>query len=225
MIMRQPIRFYKRFDADLLCLLQKGVPLTRYLTKVLAAFAKGEDCTLHAPFSKTMDLKNCKSTRRICIIRDEASIEVLQSVQEGYRCSFCKMLLRQALSRQQLGVFFKNGPLVDRENTKVQDLARKGGGIRMKESLKDVEPKQAHVKTTVIKQKKDKNLKPDQTQQKQQTRAQRTEQPVEQPIDKKMETLSEADVVMSMQRTEDEKKLKSMFEDIMHSGMQQVEWS
>ena len=113
------VRYYKRFDLDLLSLIDSGINLSAYLPMVLQGYAKGEPVKLLVPFCEAHDVDKMQLVHTGIKITDAQSIELLKKVRRGYRNSFCKMLLRDALVHQSLGIYFTNQNLIKKENNRI----------------------------------------------------------------------------------------------------------
>lgn len=118
------IRYYKRFDPDLIALIQNGVDLTSQLPAIIKAYAHGETYHFYVPssFCKTVDLNEQKQIHNRVTITDEKSIQLLSKVREGYRNTFCKILLREALLHQNLSAFFLDQEIIQKECARVQNM-------------------------------------------------------------------------------------------------------
>ena len=113
------LRYYKRFDLDLLSLMVSGINLNAYLPAVLQGYAKGEPVKLIIPFCKEIDSNGIQMLRAGIKITDPASISLLEGIKRGYRNAFCKMILRESLMFQALGVYFSKRSLIDKENERI----------------------------------------------------------------------------------------------------------
>lgn len=113
------VRYYKRFDLDLLALIDSGIKLSAYLPMVLQGYAKGEPVKLLVPFCEAHDVDKMQLVHTGIKITDSESIELLKKVRRGYRNSFCKILLRDALVFQSLGIYFTNQDLIKKENNRI----------------------------------------------------------------------------------------------------------
>ena len=113
------LRYYKRFDLDLLSLMVSGINLNAYLPAVLQGYAKGEPVKLIIPFCKEIDSNGIQMLRAGIKITDPASISLLEGIKRGYRNAFCKMILRESLMFQALGVYFSRRSLIEKENERI----------------------------------------------------------------------------------------------------------
>ncbi len=104
--MRLQIRYYKRFDTDLLALFEAGYPLNKYFKNALYAYAHGEEYHLYVRDCKPHDLNGPQFIHTVINVTDKESIELMRNIKHGYRNAFCKMLLREALVYQYLGAYF-----------------------------------------------------------------------------------------------------------------------
>lgn len=116
------LRYYKRFDPDLIALYESGINFNDYLPDIIMAYTKGWEYHLLVPFCPACDLDERKLIHTRVRIRDPASIELLKKVKIGYRNTFCKLLIRNALVRQSFGVFFSDPFLIEKENISVSSI-------------------------------------------------------------------------------------------------------
>lgn len=118
------IRYYKRFDPDLIALIQNGVDLTPQLPAIIKAYAHGERYHFYVPasFCKVADLNGQKQVHNRVVISDKKSIELLSKVKKGYRNTFCKILLRESLLYQNLSAFFLDQEIIQKECARVQNM-------------------------------------------------------------------------------------------------------
>lgn len=124
--MRLEVRFYKRFDPDLLALAELGVNLLEILRKALYAYARGERYQALVPVCKPHDLSGRQGMHSGTNITDEASIKLLQQIKVSYRNSFCKILIRDALVAQSLCVFMSNPAYIKQEKQRIHAIEANG---------------------------------------------------------------------------------------------------
>lgn len=129
--MRVYVRYYKRFDADLYSLWVRGISLSPILEDALYAYAHREPYKLLIPQSFKCDLNAQRYNQRMdeseyivkaMVISDPESVKLLKRVKRGYRNSFCKMLLREAMVHQMLGAFFTDDDDIEYEQEKLDDV-------------------------------------------------------------------------------------------------------
>ena len=119
--MIQDIRLYKRFDADLIALHAHGYPVGALTKAALVAYAANRKVKFRIEEAFSFDIGDAKTFRIRLLIKDKATIRLLQSVKRGYRNAFCKALLRETLLYQNLGVFFSSSSSVRDENGRMND--------------------------------------------------------------------------------------------------------
>lgn len=112
------MRYYKRFDPDLIALFEAGVNLNEYVPEIIDAYANGKEYHLYVPFCKNHDMNGQQLIHKRVFISDNESIQLLKGIKHGYRNSFCKMLIREVLVYQNLSAFFADQKLIQRENVR-----------------------------------------------------------------------------------------------------------
>lgn len=120
--MRLELRFYKRFDLDLISLYAAGINLNKYIPAIIASYAKGEEYHLYIPFCKAMDIEKGQLIHTQVAITDQQSIVLLKQVKKGYRNTFVKTLIRDALLFQSFGAFLSEDALIRQENGRIFSL-------------------------------------------------------------------------------------------------------
>lgn len=115
------MRYYKRFDSDLLALFETGINLNEYIPDILKSYAGGNEYHLYVPFCRNHDMNGQQLVHKRVIISDTSSVKLLKGIKHGYRNAFCKMLIREALVYQNLGVFFADQEMVCRENVRIHE--------------------------------------------------------------------------------------------------------
>lgn len=108
--MKLEVRVYKRFDMDLLALLNAGYPLSDMFLQALRAFAHKTPLFYFVDEYIPMCLSEKNSVHfRITIPdTDIETCTMIQNIVDGYKCSFCKDILRNCMLQQNVGVYFKN---------------------------------------------------------------------------------------------------------------------
>lgn len=122
--MRIDIRLYKRFDTDLVALCDAGYPLSKMLKDSVTAFAYGAPLHYLVDVPLRFDVEGKSTVHYAFTIsdKDTKTCMVLKSIQKGYRNSFCKMILRNAMVNQNVGCYFANDryiPLVEQQIQKI----------------------------------------------------------------------------------------------------------
>ena len=102
------IRIYRRHDADIMMLRNSGINITALMKEVLENYAEGKKVRYEITTSQPCDLTNHSMLRYRLNIKNPEVIKVLKGIKQGYRNQFCKMLLRDSLASEPLGVFFEN---------------------------------------------------------------------------------------------------------------------
>lgn len=85
------IRYYKRFDLDLIALIQNGVDLTSQLPAIIKAYAHGETYHFYVPssFCKTVDLNEQKQIHNDdCGDYDIKNTRIVHNKNNSYRSIF-----------------------------------------------------------------------------------------------------------------------------------------
>ncbi len=102
------IRLYKRFDTDLVALLEAGYPVAAMMKEAVCGFANGRPVRffIDEPVSFNPRGKSGAHIRFIVPERDAASCYLLRNITSGYRNTFCKEVLRNSLVQQLLSCFF-----------------------------------------------------------------------------------------------------------------------
>lgn len=109
------VRIYKRWDTDLLSLLDAGYPLFLMIRDAIISYANGIPLHYYIDEPIDFDLNGKKTVRsRFEIPKNESNaIYLLKNIKHGYRNTFCKVLLRNALVGQALAGFLTNDVLFD----------------------------------------------------------------------------------------------------------------
>ncbi len=103
------VRMYKRYDLDLIALCDAGYPLSKLYMNALISYANCRPCALYIDELPLFSASNAKSPVRVRFdIKDKETIKMLKNIKPGYRNSFCKMVLRNALEVQNLNCYFKS---------------------------------------------------------------------------------------------------------------------
>ena len=120
------IRIYKRFDTDLISLCASGYSVSTMIRDAVIAYANGSPVHYYIDEPVTFDMNDTKNvhTRFIVPDSDVKTCYMLKNIKHGYRNTFCKMILRNALVQQNLSGFFADEALsmLQNENMKGRNL-------------------------------------------------------------------------------------------------------
>ncbi len=107
------IRLYKRFDTDLVALVDAGYPVASMIRDAVVGFSNGSPVNflLDEPVNFDLNGKVSVHTRFNVPESDERTCYVLRNIKKGYRNTFCKVILRNALIRQSIAGFFADASL------------------------------------------------------------------------------------------------------------------
>ncbi len=100
------IRFYASYDADLINLLNIGIPLAGFARQVLTDYVNGQDTRYVVPHISPSQTDINSTCRTFFRCEDERILHLLHCVKEEKRNQFIKSLMRNALVRQNLVYFF-----------------------------------------------------------------------------------------------------------------------
>ena len=120
--MRLDIRYYKRYDYDLIALYNAGYPLREYLLKALSAYAHAKPFHIFLPEPLERGCGDMQGLHSSYTIEDEKSIELLKQVKPNYRNYFCKLLLRDALIGQNLACLCTKPEFFELEQERINQL-------------------------------------------------------------------------------------------------------
>ena len=99
------LRFYKRYDVDLIALHKAGAPLGEYIKMALAAYTTGKPFHIFIPFAPDHSFDDRQLLHTSVKIDDPATERMLLQIKHGYRNSFCKLILRDAIIFQNLSIY------------------------------------------------------------------------------------------------------------------------
>ncbi len=130
--MKVEVRLYKRFDVDLVSMVDAGYPVSTMMKDALISYANGDPIHYLIDENLEYSFRNKNSVRfRLTIPNEERNaIYVLQSIKHGYRNNFLKSLLRNALVQQNLGCYFS-----DLDVYSLHDIERKGLPVKYYDNL------------------------------------------------------------------------------------------
>lgn len=108
------IRLYKRYDADLVALYDSGVNIMSMMAKAVIGYAHGVPVHFIVDEPGLFNDRDKKTFRSRFEVpnSDQDAIRLMKGIKRGYRNSFCKMLLRNALIQQNLSGFFADATLI-----------------------------------------------------------------------------------------------------------------
>lgn len=109
------IRIYKLFDTDLVALADSGFPVCEMMKTAVICYANGSPANFIIDEPLYFDLNRKKNVRLRFNIppNDQKTLQLLKNIKHGYRNSFCKMVLRDAMVRQNLSCYFAEQELID----------------------------------------------------------------------------------------------------------------
>lgn len=104
------IRLYKKFDTDLVALVDAGYSVSTMMRDAVVAYANSSPINfiLEEPLTYQPDDKKNVHTRFIVPDDDIATCQLLRGIRYGFKNTFCKMVLRNAMVQQNLMAFFAN---------------------------------------------------------------------------------------------------------------------
>lgn len=112
--MIQEIRLYKRYDTDLLALCDAGYSISLMIKDALYGYAHSIPVHIYIDKVVPFDLnkKTSVHTRFTIPDSDLQTCYLLRNIKHGYRNSFCKNILRNALVQQNLAAYFADNGLL-----------------------------------------------------------------------------------------------------------------
>jgi len=120
------LRLYKRFDGDLLALKRQGLPVAKMTKQALVSYANGKKTRFLIPACQPYDINGEQRYHVRIHISDAAACELLKHIKHGYRNSFAKAILRDALVTQSLGVYFSDSDeskkYFEKENSRISSF-------------------------------------------------------------------------------------------------------
>lgn len=113
------IRVYKLYDTDLVALVDNGYPVPKMMRDALISYANGESLLYYMDEHLYFDMNRKANARLRFEIPDseEKAIHLIKNIKHGYRNSFCKMLLRNCLTQQNLAGYFADKDLLNLQIT------------------------------------------------------------------------------------------------------------
>ena len=107
------VRFYKRFDADLISLIDAGYPVAKMIKQALVAHVCKMPLRYDTSNAKTFDMNRPGNARVRVSITDDRVGHLLNNIKHGYRSSFCKCLLRNVLDQQNFTAYIASNDLIE----------------------------------------------------------------------------------------------------------------
>ena len=160
--MNVEIRLYKRFDMDLVSLYDSGYSVANMIRDAVTAYANGSPIHyfIDEPVGFDVNDRSSAHTRFSVPDSDTKTCYMLKKIKHGYRNTFCKIILRNALVQQNLIGFFSDPSLAQLQNANMGD--------RNLYTLQNVIPcsamkmkvKQSEILGTIIEAGKEKKEKP-----------------------------------------------------------------
>lgn len=116
------VKYYKQYDLDIIGLREMGYPIGDMIKKCLIAYANHTPIKLSlGKIEQSINFSDTKSFRCRLKITDATTVNLLKNIRPRYRNSFCKMLLRESLSMQNLSVFYMNNEWIQYEKERYND--------------------------------------------------------------------------------------------------------
>ncbi len=112
--MRIDIRLYKLFDADLIAFATNGYSLKQMFEDSLMSYAHGVAYSIRYDKPLEIDLEHSYNMHLAVLIPtgDRQTCALLQGIKKRYRNAFCKAVLRNALTVQNLASYIADEALM-----------------------------------------------------------------------------------------------------------------
>lgn len=116
------IRLYKSHDTDLVALCSAGYCISNMLKEAIIGYANGTPVHFIVDEFIPFDVSKTKSVRTRFTMPDkeQKACYILNNIKRGYRNSFCKAILRNALIQQNLSCYFTDMNLVQLQSVNLQ---------------------------------------------------------------------------------------------------------
>lgn len=116
------IRLYKSHDTDLVALCNAGYCISNMLKEAIIAYANGTPMHFIVDEFIPFEVSGTKSVRTRFTMPDSEvkACYILRNIKKGYRNSFCKAILRNALVQQNLNCYFTDPNLVQLQSINLQ---------------------------------------------------------------------------------------------------------
>ncbi len=133
------IRIYKLFDTDLVALVDNGFPVTTMMREAVIGYAHGTPVFYKMDEHIYFDMNRKKNVRIRFDIpdSDKQTIYLLKNIKHGYRNSFCKMVLRNALTQQNLSGYFAKHDLLKLQEVNAQQIPIPDEALSLKEIMEE----------------------------------------------------------------------------------------
>lgn len=137
------LRIYKRWDLDILALIDKGYPVRKMMKEALIAYSKGTPIKFELGNIGFFDMNNRTSCRmQITLSNDETdAIYLLKNIKHRYKNAFVKTVFRNSLITQNTAAMFSkpNDNLFDYEKNYLEQVKEGNYKIIKVEPLSDEE--------------------------------------------------------------------------------------
>lgn len=112
--MKVEIRIYKQYDTDLVALVDNGYPVSRMMKDAIISYANGTPLLFELDEHLYFDMNRKTNARLRFDIpeKEKKATYLLKNIKHRYRNSFCKMVLRNCLSQQNLAGYFADPNLL-----------------------------------------------------------------------------------------------------------------
>lgn len=127
--MRLDVRIYKKHDADIAALSYAGYSVTNMIKDALDALVENRPFAIdigHVDVPDFADHRNVHVTITLKTHANPKLVELIKSIRPGYRCAFCKMVLRNTFIRQDYNAYLpaKYGPLFENQGFVSEDYMK-----------------------------------------------------------------------------------------------------
>ena len=118
------IRMYKRFDTDLVALCDAGYSVSTMIRDAIIGYANASPVHFYIDEPVDFDLNGKKNvhTRLDIPNSEQKACYILRNIKHGYRNTFCKMILRNALIQQNLIGFFADQSLAQLQSSNLAGI-------------------------------------------------------------------------------------------------------
>ena len=131
------IRIYRRHDADLMMLKAYGVNIPKFINEVLVNYVDGKRIKYRLPNAMPCSVADVSMLRCRVKVTDQRVITLIHNIKDGYRNQFCKMLLRDAMDSEALGVYLSKQIDITQEDTRIRQPVHETQPIKIRKKAAD----------------------------------------------------------------------------------------